>query len=88
MNKNEKTFCQIIRFRGKIEAFLVSIDDFCSSTAYTRGPNMSILNIEAEFRVAIFLELTNHFLRTICNEAAAAAPSFSCNFILHKSGGF
>ena len=28
MKKKEKTVCQIIRFRGKIEAFLVSIDEF------------------------------------------------------------
>ena len=31
MKKKEKTVCQIIRFRGKIETFLVSIDDFSSS---------------------------------------------------------
>ena len=28
MKKKVKTVCQIIRFRGKIEAFLVSIDLF------------------------------------------------------------
>ena len=31
MKKKEKTVCQIIRFRGKIEAFLVSIDEFAIS---------------------------------------------------------
>ena len=30
MKKKEKTVCQIIRFRGKIETFLVSIDEFPS----------------------------------------------------------
>ena len=32
MKKKEKTVCKIIRFRGKIETFLVSIDGFASST--------------------------------------------------------
>ena len=32
MKKKEKMVCQIIRFRGKIETFLVSIDGFASST--------------------------------------------------------
>ena len=32
MKKKEKTVCQIIRFRGKIETFFVSIDEFASST--------------------------------------------------------
>ena len=32
MKKKEKTVCQIIRFRGKIEAFLVSIDEFAISS--------------------------------------------------------
>ena len=31
MKKKEKTVCQIIRFRGKIEAFFVSIDEFAIS---------------------------------------------------------
>ena len=31
MKKKEKTVCQIIRFRGKIEAFFVSIDEFATS---------------------------------------------------------
>ena len=31
MKKKEKTVCQIIRFRGKIETFLVSIDEFSSN---------------------------------------------------------
>ena len=35
MKKKEKTVCQIIRFRGKIEAFLVSIDEFAISIRYT-----------------------------------------------------
>ena len=30
MKKKEKTVWQIIRFRGKIETFLVSIDEFAS----------------------------------------------------------
>ena len=30
MKKKVKTVCQIIRFRGKIEAFLVSIEEFSS----------------------------------------------------------
>ena len=30
MKNKEKTVCQIIRFRGKIEAFLVSIEEFSS----------------------------------------------------------
>ena len=34
MKKKEKTVCQIIRFRGKIEAFFVSIDEFAISTIY------------------------------------------------------
>ena len=34
MKKKEKTVCQIIRFRGKIEAFLVSIDEFAISSTY------------------------------------------------------
>ena len=37
MKKKEKTVCQIIRFRGKIEAFLVSIDEFAISTKYGPG---------------------------------------------------
>ena len=32
MKKKGKTVCQIIRFRGKIEAFLVSIDEFAISS--------------------------------------------------------
>ena len=32
MKKKEKMVCQIIRFRGKIKKFLVSIDGFASST--------------------------------------------------------
>ena len=32
MKKKEKTVCQIIRFRGKIEAFFVSIDEFAISS--------------------------------------------------------
>ena len=32
MKKKEKTVCQIIRFWGKIEAFLVSIDEFAISS--------------------------------------------------------
>ena len=36
MKKKEKTVCQIIRFRGKIEAFLVSIDEFAISTIQPR----------------------------------------------------
>ena len=35
MKKKEKTVCQIIRFRGNIEAFLVSIDLFDISTIKT-----------------------------------------------------
>ena len=35
MKKKEKTVCQIIRFRGKIEAFLVSIDEFAISNYLT-----------------------------------------------------
>ena len=31
MKKKGKTVCQIIRFRGKIEAFFVSIDEFDTS---------------------------------------------------------
>ena len=38
MKKKEKTVCQIIRFRGKIEAFFVSIDEFDTSTNYTHTP--------------------------------------------------
>ena len=34
MKKNEKTVCQIIRFRGKIEAFFVSIDEFATSSKH------------------------------------------------------
>ena len=34
MKKKEKTVCQIIRFRGKIEAFFVSIDEFDTSIHY------------------------------------------------------
>ena len=34
MKKKEKTVCQIIRFRGKIEAFFVSIDEFATSSEY------------------------------------------------------
>ena len=34
MKKKEKTVCQIIRFRGKIEAFFVSIDEFAISIYY------------------------------------------------------
>ena len=34
MKKKEKTVCQIIRFRGKIEAFFVSIDEFATSNFY------------------------------------------------------
>ena len=34
MKKKEKTVCQIIRFRGKIETFFVSIDEFASSINY------------------------------------------------------
>ena len=34
MKKKEKTVCQIIRFRGKIETFFVSIDLFASSINY------------------------------------------------------
>ena len=30
MKKKEKTVCQIIRFRGKIKTFFVSIDEFPS----------------------------------------------------------
>ena len=36
MKKKGKTVCQIIRFRGKIEAFLVSIDEFDISNQH--GP--------------------------------------------------
>ena len=32
MKKKGKTVCQIIRFRGKIEAFFVSIDEFDTSS--------------------------------------------------------
>ena len=35
MKKKVKTVCQIIRFRGKIEAFLVSIDLFDIPSKYT-----------------------------------------------------
>ena len=35
MKKKVKTVCQIIRFRGKIEAFLVSIDLFDIPTIYS-----------------------------------------------------
>ena len=35
MKKKEKTVCQIIRFRGKIEAFLESIDEFASFSTDT-----------------------------------------------------
>jgi len=35
MKKKEKTVCQIIRFRGKIEAFLVPIDEFAISNFCT-----------------------------------------------------
>ena len=34
MKKKEKTVCQIIRFRGKIEAFFVSIDEFDTSNFF------------------------------------------------------
>ena len=34
MKKKEKTVCQIIRFRGKIDTFLVSIDEFSSFNNY------------------------------------------------------
>ena len=36
MKKKEKTVCQIIRFRGNIETFIVSIDLFASSNSYPR----------------------------------------------------
>ena len=35
MKKKGKTVCQIIRFRGKIEAFLESIDEFASFSTYS-----------------------------------------------------
>ena len=35
MKKKEKTVCQIIRFRGKIEAFFISIDEFAISSTFT-----------------------------------------------------
>ena len=36
MKKIEKMIHQIIRFRGKIEAFLVSIEEFSSPNSYPR----------------------------------------------------
>ena len=36
MKKKEKTICQIIIFRGKIEAFLVSIDEFDISNSHPK----------------------------------------------------
>ena len=35
MKKKVKTVCQIIRFRGRIEAFFVSIDEFAISIHYS-----------------------------------------------------
>ena len=42
MKKKVKTVCQIIRFRGKIEAFLVSIDLFDIPTKSTSQPQEGI----------------------------------------------
>ena len=38
MKKIEKMIHQIIRFRGNIEAFLVSIEEFSRSNIYEEGP--------------------------------------------------
>ena len=43
MKKKEKTVCQIIRFRGKIEAFLVSIDEFAISSIYITSESFKII---------------------------------------------
>ena len=42
MKKKVKTVCQIIRFRGKIEAFLVSIDLFDIPIT---GPYLALLSL-------------------------------------------
>ena len=42
MKKKGKTVCQIIRFRGKIEAFFVSIDEFAISNFYTTNQEEKI----------------------------------------------
>ena len=42
MKKIEKMIHQIIRFRGKIEAFLVSIEEFSSPIWNIRLANLSI----------------------------------------------
>ena len=44
MKKKVKTVCQIIRFRGKIEAFLVSIDLFDIPIAYMCGGQWECLD--------------------------------------------
>ena len=48
MKKKEKTVCQIIRFRGNIETFIVSIDLFASSRAlhgsYSALPSLWLLS--------------------------------------------
>ena len=49
MKKKEKTVCQIIRFRGKIEAFLVSIDEFAISSLNTMMTAAAILIITQIF---------------------------------------
>ena len=46
MKKKVKTVCQIIRFRGKIEAFLVSIDLFDIPTYY---PNVSYSGLKVTY---------------------------------------
>ena len=56
MKKKEKTVCQIIRFRGKIEAFLVSIDEFATSSYYVRVSTLELVCQSQYVRVSM-LEL-------------------------------
>ena len=63
MKKKVKTVCQIIRFRGKIEAFLVSIDEFNISKYYTcwilgMFDTVRIFDKPAAFYLIFFLHIS------------------------------
>ena len=45
MKKKEKTVCQIIRFRGNIDTFLVSIEKFARFNIYAISLNYLHTNI-------------------------------------------
>ena len=57
MKKKEKTVCQIIRFRGKIEAFLVSIDEFAISSIYKASLSPFLLMLVACLFRRLYLRL-------------------------------